>query len=409
MSSERIAYLVNQYPKVSHTFIRREILALEAMGIAVDRYSVRGWDMDLVDPQDIAERKRTIYLLQDGIPGLLIATIQAALHDPARWWKALKAAFSMGVRAVRPMPIHVAYFMEACLLSKLLRESGAKHLHAHFGTNPAEVATLTRMLGGPAYSYTIHGPEEFDEPVALKLKQKTALSAFVVGISSFSRSQIFRWVRLQDWHKIQVVHCGIEQSFYDVPPTPLPAAPRLLCVGRLCEIKGHLLLMEAAGRLKQEGIEFELILAGDGEMRPEVEQAIRQYGLERHVTITGWISSDRVREYIIDSRAMVLPSFAEGLPVVLMESMALRRPVLTTYVAGIPELVVDGENGWLVPAGDVDALTTAMKTCLATPPDRLSAMGDNARLRAIERHSITTETAKLAALIRRPPTPQVAA
>ena len=159
-----------------------------------------------------------------------------------------------------------------------------------------------------------------------------------------------------------------------------------------------MLLVEAAHQLAQKNIEFELVLAGDGAMRAELELLIVRYGLARKIRITGWISSDQVRQEILAARGLVLPSFTEGLPVVIMEAMALRRPVLATYVAGIPELVQPGVNGWLFPAGSVDELAAAMEACLSKPPDELKKMGGAGYLRVIERHSIDTEAAKLSSL-----------
>jgi colanic acid/amylovoran biosynthesis glycosyltransferase len=163
-------------------------------------------------------------------------------------------------------------------------------------------------------------------------------------------------------------------------------------------LKGRLLLIEAVARLTAAGKECEVVLAGDGPMRVQIEQSIDDYGLRSRVRITGWINSDEVRSEILAARALILPSFAEGLPVVLMDAMALRRPVLSTYVAGIPELVIPGVNGWLFPAGSVDDLVDAMESCLAADLERWSTMGDSGYWRVIERHAIDSEAAKLAAL-----------
>lgn len=397
----KIAYLINQYPKVSHSFIRREILALERQGFEVQRIALRGWSDQLVDAEDLRERDKTRYLLRDGAPALASAMLRELVRSPARFISAAKLAFRMARRADRPLPLHLIYLAEACRMVGWMRESGARHLHAHFGTNPAEVAMLARELGGPAYSFTVHGPEEFDKPEFLHIKEKIARSAFVVAISSFGRSQLFRWIPYTDWPKVEIVHCGLEPAFHAGPAVPPPAAPRLVCVGRLCEQKGQLLLVRAVAQLVARGVPVELVLAGDGEMRSEIETLIARHQLQDVVRITGWISSDQVREEILASRALALPSFAEGLPVVVMESMALRRPVLTTYVAGIPELVHDGENGWLIPAGDVDAVAAGLERVLATPLEQVAVMGERAHLRAVERHSIDTEAAKLAVLIQR--------
>ena len=396
----KIAYLVNQYPKVSHSFIRREILALEQQGFDVQRIALRGWADQVVDPEDVRERERTRYLLQGGLGGLLASTLGTLLSRPGQFLRAAGLALKMARRADRPWPVHLVYLAEACRMAAWLRASGAAHLHAHFGTNPAEVAMLAAELGGPRYSFTVHGPEEFDKPEFLGIAEKIRRSAFVVAISSFGRSQLYRWIAHDQWPKVEVVHCGLDAGFHAVAPVPAPAAPRLVCVGRLCEQKGQLLLVRAIAQVAAKGIAVELVLAGDGEMRAEIEALVARHGFGAQVRITGWIGSAQVREEILAARAMVLPSFAEGLPVVVMEAMALRRPVLSTYVAGIPELVRPGENGWLFPAGDVDALVAALEQALATPPHRMEEMGDAAHARAIERHSVDTEAAKLARLFR---------
>jgi colanic acid/amylovoran biosynthesis glycosyltransferase len=393
-----VAYLVNQYPKVSHSFIRREILALERQGVRVQRIALRGWDGELVDPQDRSERDRTQYVLQGGAKALLAALFAVLLGQPGRFLKALWLATRLGWRADRPLPLHWIYFAEACVIQRWLQASGARHIHAHFGTNPAEVVMLVQALGGPPFSFTVHGPEEFDKPEFLRLGDKLRASAFVVAISSYGRSQLYRWVAQAHWSKVKVVHCGLEPEFHRVPTTPPPSAPRLVCVGRLCEQKGQLLLVQAAHQVVRQGLPLELVLAGDGEMRAEIEALVERLGLRPHVRITGWISSDQVRTELLAARALVLPSFAEGLPVVIMEAMALRRPVITTFVAGIPELVRQGQDGWLFPAGDIDGLAQAMRDCLETPAARLAQMAEAAHERVLVRHDIDTEAAKLKAL-----------
>jgi glycosyltransferase involved in cell wall biosynthesis len=394
----KIAYLVNQYPKVSHSFIRREILALERQGFDVLRIAIRGWDGELVDADDLRERDRTRYVLEEGMASLLPACARSFIAAPGRFVRALGLALKMGWRADRPWPFHLIYLAEASRMVPWMERFGARHLHAHFGTNSAEVAMLATALGGPPYSFTVHGPEEFDKPEFLHMKEKVRRSAFVAAISSFGRSQLFRWIDYADWPKVQVVHCGLEPVFHTVPAVTMPVAPRIVCVGRLCEQKGQLLLIAALALLQQKGLAIELVLAGDGEMRAELEALIAQHQLQQCVRITGWISSDQVRDEILAARALVLPSFAEGLPVVIMEAMALRRPVLTTYVAGIPELVLPGKNGWLFPAGDVDALAAVLQEFLVTPLPELAAMGEAGHQRVLERHSVDIEAAKLARL-----------
>jgi colanic acid/amylovoran biosynthesis glycosyltransferase len=396
----RIAYFINQYPKVSHSFIRREIRALEELGLTVQRIALRGWDGELVDKDDVREREQTQFVLQEGIFNILLSVIKTIALSPCRFFSALKLALKMGWHAERPLPYHLIYLAEACQIVPWMKAFGASHVHAHFGSNSTEVVMLANVLGGPAFSFTVHGPEEFDKPVFLGLPEKIKRAAFVVAISSYGRSQLFRLVDQASWSKIKVVHCGLEKSFYDVASIPITANSRLVCVGRLCEQKGQLLLLEAAYGLAKKGIQFELVLAGDGEMRPEVERMIAEYDLKEKIRITGWISGRQVRDEILGACGMVLPSFAEGLPVVIMEAMALRRPVISTYVAGIPELVIPGINGWLVPAGSVTELMAAMEDMLSKSTEQLAIMGDAAYARVTERHAIDTEAKKLAELFR---------
>ena len=392
----KIAYLINQYPKVSHSFIRREILAMERLGFEVERIAVRGWKGELVDQQDLLERDRTYYILRSGLPTLVGAVVRMLLTSPVKFLQALRLAVKMGWRAERSMPYHLMYLAEACLIIPMLREKNISHVHAHFGTNSAEVVMLATELGGPTYSITIHGSEEFDKPEFIGLREKVERSTFVAAVSSFGRSQIYRWTSSRDWPKVHVVHCGVDPIFYSVPPVPVPDTPRVVCVGRLSEPKGQLILIEAIAKLVSKGVKIQLVLAGDGEMRKDADNLIAKLGLTDHVRITGSISSEQVRDEILASRALALPSFMEGLPVVVMEAMVLRRPVLCTCVAGVPELVRPGIDGWLFPAGDVDALADAIEQLLATPTSRLDAMGEAAHLRALERHSVDTESAKLA-------------
>lgn len=394
----KIAYFINQYPKVSHTFIRREILALERQGFDIQRIALRGWSETTPDAEDQQEQARTRYVLRQGIRGLVPATLLAIFASPLRFFWALRLAVRLSHRSDHRLAHHLVRVAEACRVLHWLRESGAVRLHAHFGTNSAEVAMYVRWLGGPPFSFTVHGPEEFEAPMGIREKVHNA--AFVAAISSYCRSQLYLRCKPGDWPKVQIVRCGIEPSFQRATAYEVPQIHRFVCVGRLCEAKGQLLLVEAAAQLRSKGLEFDLVLAGDGPLRAEIEAAIKRHDLGGSVRITGWISSDSVRAELLAARALVLPSFAEGLPVVIMEAMALRRPVLSTFVAGIPELVRAGETGWLFPAGSLDELVKAMQDCLSATPEEIQRMGENGYCRVMELHSVDVEAEKLGALFR---------
>lgn len=395
----RIAYLVNQYPQPSQAFIRREIRALEALGLEIARFTVRRFKGTLVDPADQEEQTKSVSILDQGPFVLLFDALIAAIAAPVRFWRALRLTMRHARRGDRGMIVQLAYLVEAASLKRLLRKAGADHVHAHFGTNSTEVVLLCRLLGGPTYSFTAHGPEEFDRVIALHLRDKVHYSAFAVCISSYGRSQMWRWIDFEDWQKVKVVHCGVDAQFLGSgEATPVPDSRDLVCVGRLVGQKGQLVLLDAARRLRDAGERFCIHLLGDGPLRMEIERFIAANHLAQHVKLHGFTSNAEVRQRILGSRATVLPSFAEGLPVAIMESLALGRPCVTSYVAGIPELVVPGESGWLVPAGDADALVAAISKVLSTPAEQLAAMGRHGRLRVRERHDVMREAARLRAL-----------
>ncbi len=398
----RVAYLVNTYPKVSHTFIRREIRALERLGARVTRIALRGWDDAAIDPEDREEQARTRYVLKDGAGPLVAATARMALARPRRFWEALRAAIAMGRKSVRPLPYHLIYLANACRIAEWLEAEGVPHLHAHFGTNSAEVALLVRLLGGPPYSFTAHGADESDNAPRLALDRKIAGARFVVGVSAYTRGQLLRQAAPEDWDKVKVVHCGIDEAFFAGARSDPPAEPVFLSIGRFSGEKGHLILIEAFARVAADLPAARLTLAGDGELRSQIEARIAALGLKDRVRITGWISSPQVREELLAARVLVQPSFQEGLPVVIMEAMALGRPVISTYVAGIPELVLPGVNGWLVPTGQVEALAHAMAEAAAVPPAAMAAMSAAARDRARARHSAEGEALKLGRLFAAP-------
>jgi glycosyltransferase involved in cell wall biosynthesis len=396
----KLAYLVNQYPKVSHTFIRREIAAIEGLGLEVDRFTLRGTKERLGDEADEAERRRTRALLDAGALGLIRAGLWMGLRRPHGLLKAAKLAYVVGRHSDRGLLRHAVYLAEACELAGWVERSGCEHVHAHFGTNSATVAMLCHELGGPPFSFTAHGPEEFDKPDLIALRQKIERCAFALAVSSYGLSQLYRRARFRDWRKLHVVRCGVDASFLDSPRSPVPDAPRLVSVGRLSSQKGQLLLVEAAAELARRGVPFELVLVGDGELREEIEAAIAHHRLEDRIRITGWADGEGVKKEILAARALVLPSFAEGLPVVLMEAFALGRPVISTFVAGIPELVVPGRSGWLVPAGSVAALADAMLEALTAPTPVLDRMAAEGEKRVRDLHDVRSSALVLSARVK---------
>lgn len=395
----RVAYLTNLYPAISHSFIRTEIEALERAGCEIARFSVRR-SASLADDSDRAEAVRTGVLL-GAAPKLLAAVIRQMAAHPIRSFAALGAAIRSAYRGGFSVPQLLrgaAYFVEAAVLADAMRRARLSHIHAHFGTNPANVSRLAARLVGGTYSFTVHGPDEFDAPLEHDLGGKIADAALVVGVSSFGCSQLMRWSDPSHWSRIAVIPCSVSPRFLNAEPC-IADPRRLVCVARLSAQKGLPLLIEAAGRLR-ELPPFRIDIIGDGDQRAAIEARIAELGIGDRIRLLGWCAPDRVVDEVATARAFVLPSFAEGLPVGIMEAMALGRPVIATAIAGIPELV-DAQTGWLIPAGSVDALADAIRETLDAPSEKLAKMGAVGQRRVRERHHPDANAALLADLFAR--------
>ncbi len=398
-----VGYVMNTYPRPSTTFVRREIQALERRGVAIHRFAMRADTAPLADPQDVEEAARTEYLLGRGVLGLIPSALGWMVRRPARALSAIRLAMTCGARGSGGAPgtggrlRHLVYLAEAARLAHRCNTLGIRHVHAHFGTNATAVAMLSQAMDGPSYSFTTHGPEEFDAPRALALDHKIQRAAFAAGISNFGKSQLSRWVDSDIWQRIQVVHCGIEPWKFPDPLPPQPGPPRLVAIGRLSEQKGFALLLDALALVRHKVPDLHVELVGDGPLRASLVAQAKALGVTDLVTFAGWKTEAEVRASLAAAQVLVLPSFAEGLPMVIMEAFAAGRPAIATSIAGIPELVT-AQTGWLVPAGSPEHLAAAIADFAGTSPERLAEMGRAARAQVFARHDIDSEAAKLAAL-----------
>lgn len=383
----RVAYLMNSYPLVSTTFIRREIHALEELGVDVERFAVRTWDGELVDPRDVAERGRTQYLLTGNTFGLFRSLLRELVVNTRGLFRGLRATYRLWRTAGDGFIRHAAYFLEAVSLRQRMAASDVKHVHVHFGTNATTVAMLSRIMGGSTYSFTAHGPNEFVEPFRSSYDLKVQQASFVAAISNFCRVQLARIAGMECWDKIHIVPCALDLREFQADPEQASETQQLVCIGRLCLEKAQTLFPDAVAPLSKEFPDLKIVLVGDGETREEVERKIAKLGLGRHFELLGWCSNAEVRARLGSARAMLLPSFAEGLPVSIMEAFALGKPVISTYIAGIPELV-DSSCGWIIPAGNVPALTEVLRDCLMRTKTEIEALGAVGRSRVEARHDV---------------------
>jgi glycosyltransferase involved in cell wall biosynthesis len=397
----KVAYLVNLYPKISHTFIRREIQALEAQGVDVRRYAIRRVKEPLVDDKDREELTKTTILLDLNPASLLFKAIRVVLTDPVRFLQTLRLAVRSGIGSDRGLVRHLIYLGEACALLDILQRDPVDHVHAHFATNSTAVAMYCSALGGPGYSFTAHGLACFNSPQGNRLGLKLERAQFAVAVSEHGRRALIASSPGIEQEKVHVVRCGFDEGFAVEPASPGISGNQLTVIGRLSSEKGHRVLLEAAKRLAQEQIDFNVVLIGDGELRDEIEAQIASMGLGDRVEIAGWQDSVGVRKALEKTRALVVASYVEGLPVVIMEAMAMGRPIVSTNVGGISELVIDRETGWLVPPGDSERLAEAMKMALETSDEELTRMGTRARQRVLRMHDVRREAAKLRELFGR--------
>ena len=265
-----IAYLTSQYARASDTFIRAEVAELRKSGFTVHTFSVRTPPgAESLSPAIRAERANTEDLLSAGAGGLAASTA-VAMGRPGAFVRAAKLAAAVASPGVKGHLWPAAYLAEAAHLARRLRALGVQHLHNHIGRNSAAVAMIASELADVPYSLTVHGPSEFDLPHELALGTKIRRSAFTVAISEYGRSQLMRWSRPADWDKIHVVHCGLDADFLAAEPTPVPDVPTVVSVGRLVPEKGQLVLVRAVAELVRQGVPVELVLIGDGPMRPAI-------------------------------------------------------------------------------------------------------------------------------------------
>lgn len=380
----RLCYFTNVYPAPSHTTMRREIEALTELGVSVVRVAARRFAGPLVEPADHREAELTSYTTAS-VWRAGRCLLMAAIRRPRAFASALRSVWRVGLSSRRGLWTYLMYLGEASVLLEVAR--GCSHIHANFG-NAVGIAVLCRELGGPSVSLRIHGPEEFESFSRREWDWKLQQASFVAPISEHGVRLLRETLAPQHRDKVTLLRCGVEARSALRPSPALPARAHLVCVARLEERKGHRVLLQAVGQVCAAGLPVTLTLVGDGRLRHSLEQHARALGLSDRVRFAGWADGPGVSRALAEARLVVLPSFAEGLPIVLMEAFASGRTVVTTSVAGIPELVQHGESGWLVRPGDVGALAEALLEALQASDERLIAMASVGRERVRQQHDV---------------------
>lgn len=395
----KLAYLTGEYPRASDTFIQREVAALRALGHDVLTCSIRTTGPEhLVGPEQREEHARTFKVLAATAKPLRFLRAQIrALRSPARYGSALALAWRTAPKGIKGRLYNLIYFAEATVLADELARQGVDHLHNHIAKASCTVAMLVNALSGLTYSFTIHGPDIFFEPIHWRIDEKAARARFVACISDFCRSQLMCFADKAHWDRFHVVHCGIDPDRYQAPPSH--TGKEVLFVGRLAGVKGVPLLLDSVAALSDTHPDLRVTLIGDGPDRAALEAHCKALGLQQRVAFLGYQSQDAVAQALSKADVFALPSFAEGVPVVLMEAMAAQVPVVTTRIAGVPELVQDGASGYLVPPGDVAALTLSLDQLLSDP-DQRRRMGAAGRAQVMDAFDMRQEAARLSYLFQ---------
>lgn len=397
MTRLKLAYLTGEYPRASDTFIQREVAALRKLGHEVETCSIRTTGPEhLVGPEQREEHARTFKVLAAAkSPMRLLRAHLRWMRNPVRYGKALGLAWRTAPKGIKGRLYNLIYFLEAGVLAAHLQDQGVQHLHNHIAKASCTVAMLSEALSGIPYSFTIHGPDIFFEPNHWRIDEKAARASFVACISDFCRSQLMCFAKQSNWEKLHIVHCGVEPERYG---KTWHSGQRMLFVGRLAGVKGVPILLQTLVELQKDMPDLSLRLIGDGPERASLEHMSKELGVSDRVEFLGYKNQTEVAEALLETDLFVLPSFAEGVPVVLMEAMASGVPVITTQIAGISELVTHGESGWLVPPGDVPSLAAAIRRGFEDPPER-QAMGEVGRETVEAQFNSDKEAAWLSHLI----------
>jgi colanic acid/amylovoran biosynthesis glycosyltransferase len=393
----KLAYVCSEYPAISHTFVLREIEALRERGAEIVTFSLRRTPEEkLLSERDRRAAASTVSILPPRWGRLVRAHLGAALRSPGAYFATLGYALGLAPPGLRGRLWQFFYFVEAILLWSECEERGIRHLHVHLA-NAAADATMVAVHYGNArspgrwsWSFTMHGPTEFWDVRHYRLAEKLASASFVICISEFCRSQLMNLCEPERWERLRVVHCGIPvEDFTRREPAPEPGpGARILYIGRLVPEKGQTVLLEAIAELTRRGHDVTATIAGEGALKPELEKMAERLRLSDRVEFPGAVGQHQLRDLYEEAAVFCLPSFGEGVPIVLMEAMAMEVPPISTRIAGIPELIEHEHGGLLIPPGRADELADALESLLTEPAfhRELAAAGRQKVLKEFDTH-----------------------
>lgn len=402
-SPRALAYIVSQYPTLSMIFVIREVVQLKRLGFRIDTASINAPDRTgkALTADEASEASVTYYVKPEGGKGAIRSHFETLRGHLGGYWRGCRMVFRLGALDLRKWFYNFMYFTEALMVGRWMRQKGQRHLHAHLGSQAATVAMYVKEIFGYGFSITVHGPDEFYNAPGQYLTEKVIAADFIVCISHFARSQLMKLSPYEHWHKLEVSRLGVDPQVFT--PKPFKSDPEVfevICVGRLTPAKGQHILVAAIGALVAAGRRVRLRIVGDGPDRASLERQVKTLGLGDQVIFEGAVNQDRIRELYAQADAFSIPSFAEGIPVVLMEAMAMEIPCVTTRITGIPELIRDGVDGLLVAPSDSDELAAAIAR-LMDDPELRERLAKSGRQRVLEQYDLAKNVDRLAALFRR--------
>ncbi len=398
----RMAYLSSMHPTLSMIWIVREIEGLKKLGFEVDVASINNSDrpLDKLTASEAEHAAKTYYILGHGVKGALAAHVSTLLHRPVAYLRGWRFAAQLAGTDFKALFKHAIYLTEALMLGRWMGKLALKHVHVHLGSQPATVGLIAKHVFDIGLSITVHGADEFYDSVRQHLAEKVAGADFIVCISQFARSQMMFVSDHAHWHRLLVCRLGIDVSHFApiaYKRTRADEPFEIICVGRLAAAKGQKLLIQAVETLHHMGRPVHLNVVGAGINMESLKQQVKEGGLENVVTLTGPVNQDRILEHYHRADCFALPSFAEGIPVVLMEAMSMQIPCVTTHITGIPELIKNGETGLLAPPSDVDGLVKQLDR-LIQDPALAKSLGEAARKRVLEDYDLEGNVEKLATI-----------
>lgn len=400
--TRRMAYLSAQHPMLSMIFIVREIAALEQLGFDIEIASVNNSDRprDKLTTIEAAQADKTYYIKAHGLAGALAAHAHTLFTRPLRYLRGWRYAMSLAGLDLRALAMQGVYLSEALMLGRWMQRRRLVHVHVHLGSQPATVGLLAKQVFDIGFSITVHGADEFYDAWRQHLAQKVAHADFIVCISDFARSQLMFCSESRHWHKLVVSRLGIDVTLFQPRPYTRTRAEEpfhILCVGRLSPAKGQQLLIEAVARLRGMGRPVTLDIVGAGANRAVLEGLVQEHRVADAVTLSGAVNQDRIREHYARADCFAMASFAEGVPVVLMEAMSMQIPCVTSHITGIPELITHDETGLLTPPSNVAGLVEQLDRLIADPALG-RRLGEAARRQVQQHYDLQGNAVKLAAI-----------